>query len=405
MNQSELEPIPLQERIVPLDIIRGLALFGILLANLLYYHEPLFMVMGTGQEGQLWTSTPNVVSQWILDIFVVGKFYPMFSILFGIGFAVFIERIVAKGGPANNFFAKRLFILALFGIIHVFFIWSGDILLGYALTGFFLLLFINAQPKTILKWAFWLFFISHILIGLLTMASVAMLEMLGEELYSSEEIASALSVFQTGSYSEILSYRLSIEIPTVLGNLFFIVPSILPLFLFGYYATKTINLYQIDQHLPWVKAVWNKSLLLSLILCPFFLVVKGNWIGMSNALVIGLDFILAAIFGLALCIFYMTSIVLLYYKGKMFLNVFSYPGKMALSNYLFQSFICVTIFYGYGFGYFAKIGPALGILLAFIIYALQVIVSFYWLKYFRFGPMEWIWKTITYHKAQPLKRR
>jgi uncharacterized protein len=106
-----------------------------------------------------------------------------------------------------------------------------------------------------------------------------------------------------------------------------------------------------------------------------------------------------------LCLFFMTSIVLLHQNKKWVLKFkpLAYMGRMALSNYLFQSIVCTSIFYGYGLGLYGKVGPALGLVLTIIIFTIQVFISKYWFKHYRFGPVEWIWKSLTYSKLFGMK--
>jgi uncharacterized protein len=107
-----------------------------------------------------------------------------------------------------------------------------------------------------------------------------------------------------------------------------------------------------------------------------------------------------------LALFLMTSIVLLY-QNKKWLLIFkhlAYMGRMALSNYLFQSIVCTTIFYSYGLGLYGKIGPALGLVLTIVIFAIQIYISKYWFKHFQFGPMEWVWRSLTYGKFFRMKK-
>lgn len=403
-NALHVQPIQQGERIHLLDSIRGVALFGILLANMLFYQEPKFISFGLSPNE--WTESYNVAASWFLDLFVVGKFYPMFSILFGIGFAVFLKKAFEKGVKAKGLFAKRLTILLLFGFIHLVFIWSGDILVNYALAGFLLLLFFDLKPKTVLNWARWLFIGFAVLIGFFGIMNAALLEYFPEEIgVTTEVIHDANEVLQTGNYGEVLVFRLVNELPVVILNLILAVPMILPLFLFGLYVTKRIDIFRVQDHLDWVKSIWKKSLVWGIVFTILFAVHKGEVLPIPSFLSLGLADMFRSFSGLALCIFYMTSVTLLVQKQtwQPLFRLFSFPGKMALSNYLFQSFICVTIFYGFGFGLFAKVGPALSILFAIIIYGLQMAVSYYWLKTFQYGPFEWLWRTATYKKRQPMK--
>lgn len=110
--------------------------------------------------------------------------------------------------------------------------------------------------------------------------------------------------------------------------------------------------------------------------------------------------------GAAFCFLYITTIIFLLQKPDWFktLSPLGDVGRIALTNYLLQSIIATTVFYGYGLGLFGRVGPALGIILTFFIFILQVYFSRYWMKHYHFGPMEWLWRTLTYGKLQPFKR-
>jgi uncharacterized protein len=116
----------------------------------------------------------------------------------------------------------------------------------------------------------------------------------------------------------------------------------------------------------------------------------------------------AGFFGdMGLCLFIMTSIVLLYQNKKWILRFkpLAYTGRMALSNYLFQSIVCTTIFYSYGLGLYGRVGAALGLVLAIVIFIAQIFISKYWFKRYQFGPVEWLWKSLTYGKFFGMKKR
>src|SRR3974377_1818159 len=148
--QPRAGPITLSERILFIDVLRGMALFGILAANMRGFFAPLDAYMYTGM---LYHSRADVLAQAFIDILIQGKFISIFSFLFGMGFAIQMSRAEAKGARFLGFYPRRLLALALFGLIHGILIWAGDILLTYALSGAILLLFRNRRQKTLLWWA------------------------------------------------------------------------------------------------------------------------------------------------------------------------------------------------------------------------------------------------------------
>src|SRR6202051_363050 len=146
---ARVGPASLSERIVFIDVLRGMALFGILAANMRAFFAPLDIY---GNIGALYPGRADVLAQAFIDVFIQGKFISIFSFLFGMGFAIQMSRAEARGVRFLGFYPRRLLALALFGIIHGIFIWAGDILLTYALSGAILLLFRKRQQKTLLWW-------------------------------------------------------------------------------------------------------------------------------------------------------------------------------------------------------------------------------------------------------------
>src|SRR5271167_4629632 len=158
-------PVSLPERILFIDVLRGVALFGILAANMRAFFAPLDCYE---YIGVLYHSRADVLAQAFIDAFIQGKFLSIFSFLFGMGFAMQMSRAEARGVRFMGFYPRRLLALALFGVIHGLLIWAGDILLTYALTGAILLLFRQRRQKTLLWWAGSLFSLPILVGGTLT---------------------------------------------------------------------------------------------------------------------------------------------------------------------------------------------------------------------------------------------
>src|SRR6266849_9359590 len=153
-DSQRVGPVSLSERIVFIDVLRGMALFGILAANMRAFFAP---IDAYDHVGVLYHNRADVLAQGFIDAFIQGKFISIFSFLFGMGFAIQMSRAEARGARFMGFYPRRVLALALFGIIHGIFIWAGDILLTYALSGAILLLFRKRQQKTLLWWAASLF--------------------------------------------------------------------------------------------------------------------------------------------------------------------------------------------------------------------------------------------------------
>src|SRR5277367_1122762 len=153
-ESQSVGPVSLSERILFVDVLRGMALFGILAANMRAFFAPLDAY---DRIGVLFHSRADILAQAFIDAFIQGKFITIFSFLFGMGFAIQMSRAEARGARFMSFYPRRLLALALFGLIHGVLIWAGDVLLTYAFSGAILLLFRKRQQKTLLWWAGGLF--------------------------------------------------------------------------------------------------------------------------------------------------------------------------------------------------------------------------------------------------------
>lgn len=405
------EPTQVQERIEIIDVIRGFALLGILIANMALYNSPAlyFEALGKSMGLGFWDT---IVSSFI-TIFVQGKFYSIFSILFGLGFAIFFERAKAKTAKPISLFYRRLFFLLLIGLVHAFFIWYGDILVTYALLGFLLPLFFELKPKTLIKFAIALFSI-FIVSMVLTMGLLDMVKSMQGETFTKimqpfvaeieNSIENSIHAYSQGTFAEIMAQRTS-DTLFGLSQVFTGIFIIFPLFLLGLYVGKKAIFQNIDENIVLIRKTWIWSLVIGLTMSIVKFVFKdlmGTDIFSFNTAI----YTSAGIFGdTGLCLFYITSIILLYrnIRWRSKLNSLAYMGRMALSNYLFQSIVCTTIFYSYGFGLYGKVGIASGFVLSISIFVIQIFISKYWFKYYQFGPVEWVWRSLTYGKLDRMK--
>ena len=387
MDLPRAEPVQVQERIEILDIIRGFALLGILIANMAVFNSPAAYLEVLGKN--MWTGFWDTTASSFINLLIQGKFYTMFSFLFGLGFAIFFERAKAKTIKPKLLFYRRLFVLLLIGLAHAFFIWHGDILVTYALLGFLLPLFFNRKPKTLLIWAISLF-IGFILFMALAMGLLALVKAMNEGVIANamqpmfaimeSRIESSLYAYGHGTFAEIMTQRTS---DTLFGysNLFALIFIILPVFLLGLYAGKRKIFQNIEENLNLIKKAWKWGLVIGLTMSIVKFICKnlvaGDPTSFYTVIQIGTGF-----FGdIGLCLFLMASIILLCQNKKWILKFkpLVFAGRMALSNYLFQSIVCTTIFYSYGLGLYGKVGTALGLVLAIVIFAIQIFISkYYW---------------------------
>jgi uncharacterized protein len=412
-QREGLTPVPATERIATLDVLRGFALFGILTVNMMGFSWPVEMMM---MRADFWDAPIDVLADGAIQFLAEGKFYPLFAFLFGVGAALQMERAESLGAKFTGRFCRRLLVLLGFGLAHALLLWEGDILVWYALCGFLLLPFRQRQPKTVLIWAFICLLLPALFI-LLIWALLAGLSLIPEFAKSIQEawtqepeaytwqIEESIRIFAQGSYAEIFAERFSNLLYMWMVGLFY-VPTFFAMFLVGLYAGKRRLLQDFVPNAGRIRQVLLWGLLIGVPANLFYAAgmaitdmtdVRFVWLLCHAVLIVG---------GPALSLAYAAAVVLLLQREfwQRALRCIATTGRMALSNYLLQSLICTTIFYSYGLGLFGAVGRATGLALACLIYVVQVGISVWWLRRFQFGPMEWLWRTLTYGKRQPMRR-
>lgn len=406
-------PLPPAQRIALLDVLRGFALFGILLVNMaMFSHSFVAQVMGPSSAG----SPPDMLARWLIAFFAEGKFYSTFAFLFGLGMALQCRRFAAKNTRFAPFFLRRMSVLLLIGLAHAYLFWVGDILILYSVLGVVLLAFRNRRPRTLLVWTAVLLLIpmllntalfSLVFIARATPEGAAMVDQALAEQQTQLQAAAAQAnqIYATGSFLAITAQRAA-EMRLVFATWPFMAFNVLAMMVLGVYAGQQ-GLMHIDAaRLPWLHRVWRWSLAVGVI-GNLLYVSAGELSSRSDPT----PQLLAALVGQtvgapALSIFYMTSIALLMERQawRARLAPLASVGRMAISNYLLQTIICTTLFYGYGFGLYGRVGAAAGVALTVAIYAAQVPLSVWWLRRYRFGPVEWLWRTLSYGRRQPMRR-
>lgn len=373
-------PVERQKRVIEMDIIRGFALFGVLLVNLTMIDATMYSYVASPL---LQVSKLDQVASWFIHLFAVGKFYTLFSMLFGLGFYFFLNK---PGDLIENekYFKRRLWILMVIGALHLTFVWYGDILHVYAVTGLFLFSMRNKDYKSLLKQAAILLLFSTVLF---TMAQGS-----GEATYQSDTVQKSIEVYNQPGYFTMVVYRMQNEIPMILLNLIFIIIKILALFSIGYSVGKMHIFNDIKEKLKQIKnfffitGTFSVVLMIAYVISiikfdnPQFAVVFDEALTLTGALT------------------YASALILLYNSKYLYKIVkpLAAAGQMALTNYLVQTVFFTTFFYGYGLGRFGKHHQVDYIILALVFFMIQIVFSNLWLKRFKFGPCEWLWRKLTY---------
>jgi uncharacterized protein len=394
-------PIEPKQRIEILDILRGFALLGIIFNNMQYLSGYAFTPFDTLK--QIINFQLNEDLYHFLDIIITAKFYTLFSFLFVTGFYIQLSKHTEDSTDFLKTYRRRLFILLVIGAVHSL-IWFGDILLSYAIIGFILILFRNVKSKNLLRWSICIlslpFLIDLVLLpfsqtptaigfnNTTPIVHVNYPDMTPEAVINTYQNGSVVDIFLLNFHNLVwkyMGYFPSGQYFTLFG-----------IFLFGYYLasigfftekSKPILLFMI-------------SLIIGLLATFSARILGGSlyrWPPTLSNILFKFLLLTGQIF---MCISYITFIYKIVQTsiGKRILKYLIPMGRMALTNYLFQTIIMIVIFYNYGFNLFGKVGLISTTGIVMLILVLQIIFSNIWLRHFRFGPFEWLWRSLTYKK-------
>ncbi|GAA0454808.1 DUF418 domain-containing protein [Alkalibacillus silvisoli] len=379
-------------RIQSLDAIRGFALLGILVVNVFSFHSPHFMYGGIEM---FYHTTLDGTLLAVVDVIFQASFYPLFSLLFGIGIYIMYERLTEKvNDRAKTILVRRMVVLGLIGLVHGLFIWYGDILLSYSIVGLITLWLVHKPIKSLMKWAAWMLGSVTLFMTLINYVSRDFLS----EYRDGEAIQQSFALY-TGSYQDILQRNLADWL--VMFNPFqviLVILTILPMFLVGVVFVKAGWVYNPTEY----RHVIKKLVIISFIIFIFF---KFGPYAIGNPA--WLDFLKQGIGGSFSSVFYFLLLLLIFSENRLIFlqRMLAAVGKLSLTNYLMQSVIAFIFFYGVGLNFYGELSVIQLMTYVFVVYTIQVILSAWYLKKFRYGPFEWIYRTLTYGKIGRLKRR
>ncbi len=473
-----LTPVPANERIHALDIVRGFALVGIFLMNVEWFTRPTtFLGSGVDVSQTGW----DYVASWMIYTFIQGKFWTLFSLLFGMGFAVMFSRAESAGRTGKGFvtpYVRRLVALFVFGAAHFVLLWTGDILHDYAVTAVFLLLIVTRSWKAwlvimmalaaigavmnhfggdaqsmamtaafMLIVAMFMYFIHRgpiarywkggvFLFSLVFALNVAglgvmtaykafapeptaqqLLEKKKERIEQdkrfaermnarNEDIAEQTRVFSGSSYAESVRFRaekFAEEVPSTASLSVFA----LPMFLIGFWFVRSGVIADWRRHLPLFHrlAAWTLTVGFAMTLTSVWMMPTYVPTPVPEPRVWFPD-VLFRWAMLPLSIGYFSAVMSLLgtRAGEAVLSPLRFAGQMALTNYIGATIVGTLYFSGYGLGHWGQVGRAGQVLFVVVVFAVQLLLSFLWLRYFRYGPLEWLWRAITYWTLPPMRR-
>jgi uncharacterized protein len=390
-------PLPVAQRIEALDVLRGVALFGIFIMNMPGFTHSLFTPPAPA---------PDPVDAFVValrDLLFAGKFNLMFGLLFGIGFSIQLGRLEAArpGGGATLIYARRLAVLLAIGVVHAALLWSGDVLVVYALLGFGLLALRRLPERAILALvALCLVYpaVSDALRpSLLSFETETVAAFEYQDFEASADIAFGRGSFLDAARETARVFAWSYTTPLGLFSYaaFYVqmATGILLGFLVGRrrWAERLPALREPLRRAQWLAA--GLALLfgtLSLLLSPGDAEPGGAMLGSALARTIGRACLMA---------FYAVSVLRLLQHpvAARLLHPFAAAGRMPLSNYLLQTAMATFVFYGWGLGYWGRATPLQETLLAAaLFFVVQLPLSAAWLATFRYGPVEYVWRRLTY---------
>ncbi len=413
---QQFAPVQNKDREIFMDVLRGFAILGIFIANLGNFSW--YNADAPVTSPYLFPKADSIMA-FLHHMFIEGKFYSIFSLLFGWGIALQFKRAEQKGTNALPTVRRRLVFMLLLGACHLL-VWPGDIVFFYAMLGFVLLPLRKFSNKTLL------------ITGCLLVLSPILwywLKMTWPVLNYPSEITLKAAREVEGSLVNIKSEEDFVNLMkhgdswfeqfkmNIVGffyryqYLFFVsrIPKVLGMFLIGYVVGRSDFYKNIHQHKKLVYWIIGIGLVVGLPSNYFLADYMSNHMGdywqlktkgwyQTIAYALGVAPLAMAYVGLFMLSFQTGA-------GKKVLGILAPVGKMAFSNYVMQTFIGNVVFLGPGLGYFGEVGPVCYTIFGVLVFICQLVLSTIWLKYFNYGPIEWLWRSATYKKWQPMRKK
>ena len=404
---DRLAPIEPSQRLGHVDMVRGFALFGVMLVNMFNF----------GATSIIWTEPHDEMASSVMRFVFETKSWRLFSFLFGFGFALQFLRAYERHVRYLPTYIWRLTLLLGFGMLNAL-LYDGDILMYYAELGLVLILFRKVSPRLLLLIAAALMMVFPAQRAIESIVSGPAPE--AEPFEVRLEHAQARNVEQSethpysiGTIGDVMAENAQVIPPNLFTDYWGAESALayFPMFLLGLYAGRRRILHEPNQHLTLIRRIcgWGIGLgILGMSTERLLFHFAGYQVfddHMTSTLpqFVG-DFAFA--FGsTALALGYAAGIVILarHDRWRRIVHPLAAVGRMALSIYLLQTLMFSTLFYGYAFGQVGRLGPAGVFFYAIVFFSVQIVIANWWLKRFRFGPAEWLWRSLTYRKRQPMR--
>ena len=410
-GSGAIGPVSEATRLHHVDALRGFAILGVVVGNVVWMGCE---TVPAARIAALPTEAIDRIAFHAVKFLVEWKFYTIFSFLFGLGFALQLIRAESRGARILPVYARRLGILFVIGALHACLVWSGDVLNVYAALGFVMIAFRRVAPRALL------------VTGLLLAVGVPAVVMTRQDLRRARapEAAAATDLREEAKREARLReltvgphpWRSLVEENVSKATGFWrsrfarqFLPSIFGKFLLGFYVGRLRILEDVSEHRRWLRRLLWGGLLVGAPATAFWVATRvfadlgrlspisawGAWANVPRHV---------GIVGLAG--FYVAAIVLLLERPgwSRRLAWFTAVGRLALTNYLGHSVAMAFVFYGFGLGLLGRVGATFCVVFSLGLYVALAAFSAAWLRAFRFGPVEWVWRSLTYAKVQPMRR-
>ena len=403
MQLTTSHPISANDRLETLDVIRGVAVLGILIMNI----QSFAMVQAAYANPMAYGDLTGI-NFWIYylsHLFADQKFMTIFSMLFGAGIVLMATNIERRGEDAKNIHRRRMIILAAVGLLHSLLLWWGDILFTYAICGLIAYGGRHKTPKQLFIRAFVLIAICSLLMlgigaAISTMSAEEMTDFMMLWAPSPEEIQAETQNIQMG-WIEQFPHRIALSLEMMEGIIIYIF-RVVGLMYLG------MALFKCQFFTKQISALFLGITGLIAFAFGLTMTVYGNALNFDNQWQIDGMFTLSqfnywASILMAYAYMCILNVLCRSAKGASVKKALANVGKMALTNYLSQTIICSVVFYGWGLGLFGELARAQQFMVVMAVWASLITFSWFWMSKFRFGPFEWLWRSLTYRQKQSLK--
>jgi uncharacterized protein len=399
-------PIAVKERISTLDALRGFALLGILIMNMPAFNMPIYHTVASDQWTMWWDRAARVIT----DVLFAGKFNGMFSMLLAVGFTIQLQRLSERAPEkAVTIYLRRLAWLFIFGLVHSC-IWAGDVLHMYAILGLLLLAFRNLSDRAVIGLIIFTL-IYPAIEGVILLRITTPADTQRAVSFMKDLVAGDFAAVESGSFWVAVQQSLRTWSATYISPMsWYVVPrvyiTLLTTALLGLLLGRRRFFQNAASYLPLVSRVQWWTLGAGIAMGAVYAFWSATVEQRQEPTVWRLFAVLCfRLSRLALMAFYVCIIIRAMHSDQWHsrLQSFVSMGRMPLTNYLMQTLICMVIFAGWGLGYYGRVGPALGVVISLaIFFVIQVPFSRLWLSRFQMGPMEYLWRVLTYRRLPPI---